>query len=146
MGNWWGNPCILDFIKYTIGWESNGKKQPILWEKYDYKFPRLSTHDAFNKIFPWTNFPSFSHSIGFPAFCHAMGNWRENPCISHMMKYTAGWESNGTNHPFYGKITGTNFPGLPNSMGFADFSNAFWNLMKKPMHFPCEDVYHRMRI
>ena len=37
-----GNPCISHMLKYTIGWELDGKKAPILWEKYGYRFPRLS--------------------------------------------------------------------------------------------------------
>ena len=41
VGNLWGNPCISHMLKYTIGWESDGKKAPVLWEKYDYRFPRL---------------------------------------------------------------------------------------------------------
>ena len=35
MGNWWGNPCISNIIRYIIECESNGKKTPILWEKYE---------------------------------------------------------------------------------------------------------------
>ena len=27
------------YYKYTIECESNGKKEPILWEKYEYQFP-----------------------------------------------------------------------------------------------------------
>ena len=50
------------------------------------------------------------------------------------------------NNPFYGKSMGTDFPGLSHSMGFADFSNAMGNLIKEPMLFPCDEVYHRMLI
>ena len=38
----WENPCISQVIKYTIEWESNGKKAPILWKKYEYQFPSFS--------------------------------------------------------------------------------------------------------
>ena len=58
-----------------------------------------------------------------------------------MMKYTTGWESNEKSHPFYGQTMGTNFPGLPHSKGFAEFSNAVENFMRKPMPFPCDEVY-----
>ena len=34
-----------------------------------------------------TNFPGSPHTMGFVAFSHAMGNWWENPCISHMMRF-----------------------------------------------------------
>ena len=68
-----------------------------------------------------TNFPGSAHLMGFvefswepisqtfpiqwgfSAFSNAMGNWWENPCISHMINYSTGWESNGKMHPFYGK-------------------------------------------
>ena len=53
MRNWWGNPCISHMMKYAIGCEFNGKKAPILWEKYEYQFPRLSLHHGFCCIFPY---------------------------------------------------------------------------------------------
>ena len=106
MGNWWGNPCISHVMKYTIGWESNGKKASILWEKYEYQFLRFSKYDGFCRIFPGTKFPDFSNS---------------------MMKYTARWKSNEKKHQSYGKSMRINFPGLPHLMGFADFSNALGN-------------------
>ena len=42
MGNKWGSPCISHILKYNIGWESNGKKSLILWEKYECQFPMFS--------------------------------------------------------------------------------------------------------
>ena len=38
----WGNPCISQMIKYTVEWESNGKKAPVLWKKCEYQFPGFS--------------------------------------------------------------------------------------------------------
>ena len=81
IGNWWENQYIFHMMKYTIGWELDGKKAPILWEKYEYQFPRSSPYD------------------GFVAFSRTMGNWSENPCIYHMMKYIIGWESDGKKVP-----------------------------------------------
>ena len=46
-----------------------------------------------------SNFPGPLHTIGFVAFFHTMGNSGENPCTSHMMKYTIGWESDGKKVP-----------------------------------------------
>ena len=146
MGNWWRNPRISHITKDTIGCESDGKKLTILSEKYVYQFPRFTIYDGFYRIFPGANFPGFSHLMGFPAFFHAMGNWWENLWISHLMKYTTRWEPNGKNHPFYGKRKETNFSDLSILMGFADFPNAMGNVIRKPMHFPCDEVYHRMRI
>ena len=31
----------------SMGWESNRKKAPVLWEKYDYQFPRFSAYNGF---------------------------------------------------------------------------------------------------
>ena len=42
-----------------------------------------------------TNFPGFAHLMVFAEFSHAIGNWLENPYISHVMKSTIGWESSG---------------------------------------------------
>ena len=66
----------------------------------------LFPFDGFSCFFPW--------------------NWRENSYISHIMKYTTGWQSNGKNHPFYGKSMGTNFPGIPHSMGFTMLREIWW--------------------
>ena len=52
VGNLWGNQYISHMLKYTIGWKSEGKKAPILWEKYDYRFPRLFPYHGFSCIFP----------------------------------------------------------------------------------------------
>ena len=49
--NLWGNPYISHMLKYTIGSEWDGKKAPILWEKYDYRFPRVSAKIEFSYIF-----------------------------------------------------------------------------------------------
>ena len=52
VGNLWGNQYISHILKYTIGWKSEGKKAPILWEKYDYWFPKRSPYHGFSCIFP----------------------------------------------------------------------------------------------
>ena len=41
------------------------------------------------------DFPDFPHTTGFVAFSCTLGNLWGNPCISHMLKYTKGWESDG---------------------------------------------------
>ena len=50
-GNLLEKPYISHVMKSTIGWESNEKKAPILWEKYEYQFPRSSPYDGFCWIF-----------------------------------------------------------------------------------------------
>ena len=91
-GKLMGNLSISHVMKYIRGWESDWRNASILWEKYEYQFPRLSPYD------------------GFVTFSRAMGNWWENPHISHMISYARGWESNGKKRPYCGKIMGTNFP------------------------------------
>ena len=91
-GFWWEKPCISPVVtKYTIKWESDGRKVSIGYGKNGYQFPRLSQFHGFHCIFP------------------SMGNWRGNPCISHIIKYTIECESNGKRHPYYGKSMSTNF-------------------------------------
>ena len=85
VGNVWGHPCISHMMKYTIGWGSNGKNEPILWEKYEYQFPKLSPYHGLCCISPY------------------YGNVRGTPCISHIMKYTMEWESNGEIESILGK-------------------------------------------
>ena len=55
--NWMEKPHISHLVKYTIRWESDGRKVPILWGKNGYQFLRLCQFDGF-----------------FTAFSHAMGN------------------------------------------------------------------------
>ena len=109
MENWWGNQCISHMLKYTTGWESNGKQHP-----YYEKSLRA-------------NFPGFSHSMVFAEFSPAIGNWLENSCIFHVMKSTIGWESNGKKRLYYGKSMSTNFSGPPHTMGFVAFFHAIGN-------------------
>ena len=48
-------------------------------------------------------FYTMRYTMRFVGFSRAMRNCRGNPCISHVMKYTTGWESNGKKHSNYGK-------------------------------------------
>lgn len=50
--------------------EVDEKKALVLWEKYEYQFPRF---------FPFT--------MVFAAFSCTTGNWWRNPCIFHVMKF-----------------------------------------------------------
>ena len=56
------------------------------------------------------------HGVGFPTLSHAMGNLLGKPCVSHVMKYTIGWESDGRKVPIIRGKYGTNFQGSLNSM------------------------------
>ena len=84
-----------------------------------------------------TNFPGSAHTMGFVAFSRGVGNRWGNPCISQMMKYAIGWESNWKKHPFYGKSMSINFPDFPHNM---DFVLLYFPVMGKSMHFPYDDI------
>ena len=49
--------CDEVYHKIEIQW----KKPHILWEKYEYQFPKFSTFDGFCGILPATNFPGSPH-------------------------------------------------------------------------------------
>ena len=51
IGNWLEKPYISHVMRSTIGWESNEKKAPILWEKYAYQFLSSSPCNGFRWIF-----------------------------------------------------------------------------------------------
>ena len=111
MGNWCENACISHMMKYTIKWKSDGKKMCPYYGK--------------SLI---SNFLGFPHRMGFVAFSRTMGNWWENACISHMMKYTIGWKSDGKKkYPYYGKSLISNFPGFRHTMGFVAISRTMRN-------------------
>ena len=119
MGNWWGNLYISHVMKYITGWKSGWRIVPILWEKYEYQIPRFSL--LFYCIFP----------------CY--GKLMGKPMHSQYTEYTTAWESNGKKHPYYGKSIRTNFPGFVNL-------TFFWKLIRKSIHFPRNEKYHRMTI
>ena len=93
-----------------------------------------------------TNFPGFPHTIGFVALSRTMGNWWENPCISHMMKYTIGWELDGKKVPILREKYDYQFLRFSPYVGFWCIFRYNGKLMGKPMHFPYDEVYHRMGI
>ena len=176
IGNWLENPYIFHVMKSTIGWESNGKKAPILWEKCEYQFPRSSPYDGFCCIFLYygklmgkprishmmrytigwesdgkevpilwkksvTDFLGFSHTIGFVAFSCNMGNWWENPCISHMLKYAIGCESDWKRPPILWEKYDYQFPKLSPYDVLCCIFPCYGKLMEQPKHFP----YHEIR-
>ena len=68
MRNWWGNPCVSHMLNYTIRWKSNGKSAPILWEKYEHQFPRISIQWILLHFpIPWE---IYGETHAFPIWCH----------------------------------------------------------------------------
>ena len=108
MGNWWGNPSTFRMMKYTTGWESNWKKPHTMekvWELISQamliwlflvNFPMImeKKRPFYGKSMS-TCFPGPPRKMDFVGFFRAMENWWENSWISHMLKYTIEWESDG---------------------------------------------------
>ena len=92
------------------------------------------------------NFPGSPHSKGFVAFSRTMRNWWENPCISLIMRYTIGWESDWKIAPILWEKYEYQFPRLSPYHGFCCIFPYCGKFMGKPMHFPYAEVYHRMGI
>ena len=115
-------------MKYTTGWESNGKKAPILWEKYEYQFPRSSSYNGFCCIFPYYG-KLMGKPMHFPydEVYHRMGiGWEQIPILWEKYDYQ--------------------FPRFSPYNGFCCIFPYYGKLMEIPMHFPYDEVYHRMRI
>ena len=117
MRNWWENPCISLIMRYTIGWESDWKIAPILWEKYEYQFPRLSPYHGFCCIFPYCgklmgkpmHFPYDEvylwMGIGWENSTHIMGKvWasisQTSPIPRVLLHFPVLWEIYGETHAF----------------------------------------------
>ena len=91
-------PWVL--LHFTILWEIYGETHafPIC-----YIIPLDGTwmgkkHPYYGKSMV-INFPDFLRTMGFAAFSCTVENLWGNPYISHMLKYTIGWESNGKKAP-----------------------------------------------
>ena len=93
-----------------------------------------------------TNFPGSPHWKGFVTFSHTMRNWWGNPCISHMMKYTIGWKSNGKKAPIPWDKYEYQFPRISRYHGFCCIFPYHGKFMGKLIHFPYVEVYHRIGI
>ena len=93
-----------------------------------------------------TNFPGSPNSMDFAVFSHVMGNGLGNPWISHMMKYTIAWESNGKKEPKLRENNGYPFPRLSLLDEFCIIFPCNGKLMGQPMHFTYDEVYQNMGI
>ena len=89
MRNWWGNPCTYRVMKYTIGWESTGKKEPVLWEKYEYQFLRFSPYNGFCCILPVYG-KLTEKPMHFPCdevYCRMGIGWKNVPILCEKYDY-----------------------------------------------------------
>ena len=85
-------------------------------------------------------------TMSFVAFSCTMENWWGNSCISHMMKYTVGWESYGEKSPIPWERYEYQFPRFTPFEGFWCIFPYYEKFMGKPMHFRYAEAYHRMGI
>ena len=115
-------------MKYTIKWESNGKKPPILWEKQEHQVPRFLPYDGFCCIFLY--------------YGKLMGNPMHFLFDEILMGIVWGIIWGKSTHTM-GKVQ---FPSSPHAMGFCYIFPYYEKLMGKPVHFPYNKVYHRMGI
>ena len=93
-----------------------------------------------------TNFPGFVHLVVFAEFSNAIGNRLENPYISHVMKSTIGLESNSKKAPILWEKYDYQFRRSSPYDGFCCIFPYYGKLIGKPMHFPYDEIYHRMGI
>ena len=117
---------------------------PVLWEIYGetHAFPICWSipldGNWMGKKLPYyeknmvIDFPDFLRTMGFAAFSCTVESLWGNPCISHMLKYTIGWESYGKKHPYYRKSMSISFPDFPHTMGFVAFSGTVGNIWGNP--------------
>ena len=78
--------------------------------------------------------------INLNAIAHTIKNWWGNPCISHVMKYTVGWESHGRKSThIMGNLWVPISQVLPIRWVLLHLPY-HGKLMWKPMHFPHSDI------
>ena len=97
-------------LYFPVLWKIDGETRayPIWWGiPQDANLIEKSTHSIWKHM--RTKFPGCPHLMGFSAFpCY--GSWLENPCISHMMEHSIGWESNGNKAPVPWEMYEYQFP------------------------------------
>ena len=108
--NWLKKSCIFHSIKHTTGWESNGRKPPILWESLETNFQAVPTGCIL------LCFPMLWDIDGKP---RVFSMWWSIPWDKNLME---------KKHPHFGKSMGTNFLGSSHKMGFVFFSSGigYW--------------------
>ena len=87
-----------------------------------------------------------AHRVDFAAFSCTIRNWWEKPCISHVVKFTTRWVSDGGKVPILWGKNGYQLPGLFQFDGFHCILSCYGKLMEKPIYFTYYKVYHRMWI
>ena len=128
MGNWWENPCIPHMMKYNIGWESNGKKASILWEKYDYQFP------IFHLLAIQWILLHFPMLWEINEKTHTFSIWWSVPQDLNLMEKA----------PILWKLYGNQFLSLSLFERFCCFFPWYGKLIRKHMHFSYDEVYHKI--
>ena len=97
-------------------------------------------------MLPRTNFRCFMHSMSLAVFSRVMGNWSENTCIFHVMKFNIKWESSGKTASIRREKYEYQFLRFSPYDGFCCIFLYYGKLMGKPMHFPYAELSHRMGI
>ena len=139
------SPIRWVWLSFPMLWEIDEKTNafPIWWSvPQDGNLMEKITH-TMRKVWV-TIFQVLPHTMGLTVFSHVMGNWWENTCISHVTRYTMEWESNWKKAPILWEMYEYQFPRFSPYNGFCCIFLYYGKLMVKPMHFPHDDVFHRM--
>ena len=77
-------PWVL--LQFPIVWETDGKNHAFsIWWSIPQDWNLLGKKHLYDGKSMSINFPDLSHTMGFVAFSHTVGNRWETPCISQMM-------------------------------------------------------------
>ena len=117
----------------------------MIWVFCFFFYGITRSYKEVEKIILWKN-DLRAHKVGFAAFFQAIGNWWEKPCISYVVKYKIEWESNGRKFPILWRKYWYQFPKFSQFKGFHCIVLYYGELMGKHMHFPYDEVHHRMEI
>ena len=103
----------------------------ILWKKSTYTLEKVWVPISQALRIPWI-------SLHFPMLWEIDGETHALP---------TGWESDGKKHPCYGKSLETCFSKPAFSIQWLLLHFPWYGkVMRKPMYFPCDELYHRIGI
>ena len=134
---------IVPFLKITKIYKNYDvitafRKEGAFWHPHAWAAPKRLILNRVKVEEHYVRFPGSSDSLDFTPFSYDMGNLWGNPCISHIIRYTIV----GEKAPKYEY----QFPRFSSYDGFCCIFSWCGKLMGKPMHFPNDEVCHRMGI
>ena len=125
MGNVMLFPCGKVCHRIGTWWKNSAYTLGKVWVPISQVFP-------IEQI--WLHFPMLWEIDGET---HAFSKWWNILQNGKLM---------GKKHPYYWESISTNFQGSPQYKGFCYIFSCYQKLTGEPMHFPYDEVYHRMGI